>query len=315
MSFNIFNINDQSCPNCGSTEIRSVNGSRVCTVCGTVITSRVIDIGPEWRNFGGEKDRSRVGPPQTSLTWNIGSEISVSRVSGPSGRLSSKNLDRIWANIRLHKRIKKGGSREKNFSKARSFIMDLSRIVEGEGITVPGEVIETAMLYYRKYISTVVKSRPRSIKCFAAASFLIACQVTGLGLSIGEFAVYAERYGISPRSLSKCYRKVLRVVDKRLIKRASSNVTLHLKKAVISLKLPPEVMVLANNIIKVADENGLISGKSRRGLAAAVTYIAAKIHNFNVTQEAVAKALRTTPVTVRERYKDLIKNMEITLSI
>jgi transcription initiation factor TFIIB len=55
-------------------------------------------------------------------------------------------------------------------------------------------------------------------------------------------------------------------------------------------------------------------GKDPAGLAAAALYIAAKSHGEKVTQNQLAKAAGVTVVTVRNRYKRLVKDLGLSVA-
>jgi len=54
----------QLCPLCGSDDIVRNGIEFVCRRCGCVVGYEDIDFGPEWRQYEGDEDKSRVGPPR-----------------------------------------------------------------------------------------------------------------------------------------------------------------------------------------------------------------------------------------------------------
>jgi transcription initiation factor TFIIB len=61
------------------------------------------------------------------------------------------------------------------------------------------------------------------------------------------------------------------------------------------------------------DYKGLITGRDPRGLAAGAIYIASILTNNRVTQREISKAAGITEVTVRNRYKELVRKLQITM--
>jgi transcription initiation factor TFIIIB Brf1 subunit/transcription initiation factor TFIIB len=51
-------------------------------------------------------------------------------------------------------------------------------------------------------------------------------------------------------------------------------------------------------------------GRSPAGIAAAALYIAAKRENVTITQDDLAEAAGVTTVTVRNRYKKMLKDLD-----
>ncbi len=76
---------DIECPECGSLDVilDETRGEHICRNCGTVVSEKLIDDGPEWRAFTAEErsKRSRVGSPTTitihdkGLSTQIGDSI------------------------------------------------------------------------------------------------------------------------------------------------------------------------------------------------------------------------------------------------
>ncbi|KXB07805.1 transcription initiation factor IIB, partial [candidate division MSBL1 archaeon SCGC-AAA382N08] len=71
-----------------------------------------------------------------------------------------------------------------------------------------------------------------------------------------------------------------------------------------------EAKVKAMEIIRKAREEKLTSGKSPSGTAAAAIYIATLKCGERRTQREVAKVTDVTEVTVRNRYKELVEELE-----
>ncbi len=65
----------------------------------------------------------------------------------------------------------------------------------------------------------------------------------------------------------------------------------------------------ALNIIREAKEKEIVTGKDPMGLAAAAIYIACLLEGEKRTQKEIAEVANVTEVTVRNRYKNLKKNL------
>ena len=77
------------------------------------------------------------------------------------------------------------------------------------------------------------------------------------------------------------------------------------------LELSEEVKSKANEIIETTAEQGLLSGKSPTGFAAAAIYAASLLCNEKKTQREVADVAQVTEVTIRNRYQEQIEAMGI----
>ncbi|MFB6134495.1 MAG: transcription initiation factor IIB 3, partial [Halanaeroarchaeum sp.] len=77
------------------------------------------------------------------------------------------------------------------------------------------------------------------------------------------------------------------------------------------LQLSEEVQAKAKEIIDTTAEQGLLSGKSPTGFAAAAIYAASLLCNEKKTQREVADVAQVTEVTIRNRYQEQIEAMGI----
>jgi len=59
----------------------------------------------------------------------------------------------------------------------------------------------------------------------------------------------------------------------------------------------------------------LTSGRGPTGIAAAATYIASVLAGERRTQREIAEVANVTEVTIRNRYKELLDKLEITVTL
>ena len=76
------------------------------------------------------------------------------------------------------------------------------------------------------------------------------------------------------------------------------------------LDLPEEVERRARELLSTAKEQGVHSGKSPVGLAAAAVYAASLLANEKVTQSEVSEVANISEVTIRNRYHELLEAEE-----
>ena len=79
----------------------------------------------------------------------------------------------------------------------------------------------------------------------------------------------------------------------------------------VELELPGDVENTAINILNQAIAAELTSGRGPTGVAAAAIYIASVVHDQRKTQKTIADTVGVTEVTIRNRYKELAKNLDI----
>ena len=68
-------------------------------------------------------------------------------------------------------------------------------------------------------------------------------------------------------------------------------------------------------IVNRAKDERITAGKDPTGLAAAAIYIAGVIEGERRTQRAIAEAAHVTEVTVRNRYKELVRRLGLRVQL
>jgi transcription initiation factor TFIIB len=192
-------------------------------------------------------------------------------------------------------------SQHRNLSIAMS---EMDRLTSQLG--VPHETKETAALVYRKALKTRLV-RGRSIEGMVAASIYLSCRIHKIPRQLDEVVTEAR---INRKELGQCVRLILRNV-KLKVPLASANDLM--PRISSDLALEGKTVQTAIGIINNARAKGLTAGKDPGGLAAAALYIAGIIENDRRTQREIAEASNVTEVTVRNRYKDLAINLQITI--
>ncbi|MGC9118571.1 MAG: transcription initiation factor IIB [Thermoproteus sp.] len=296
------------CPVCGNDKFvyNYERGEIVCVVCGTVISENLVDLGPEWRAFTNEEkgQRARTGAPITRLV----SEALTTVIDWRDKDVSGKELDlkRKLEVIRLRKwqtRARVQTSYERNFVQA---AQELERLKSAMG--VPRPCVEQALEIYRQALEKELV-RGRSVEAMAAAALYMACRMLKTPRPLDELIRFTKA---SRREVARCYRLLLRELNVRV---PISDPVLYISRVAEQLKLTGDVVKTAIDIINKAKKAGLTAGKDPAGLAAAAVYIASLLHGDNRTQKDFAIAAGVTEVTVRNRYKELAKALDIKIPI
>lgn len=77
------------------------------------------------------------------------------------------------------------------------------------------------------------------------------------------------------------------------------------------LNLKGEIQGRTIEILRLASERELTSGRGPTGVAAAAIYIACVLGSERRTQREVAEVAGVTEVTIRNRYKELAEKLDI----
>jgi len=297
------------CPECGSNHL-SKDYSRaelVCRNCGLVLDEDIIDHGPEWRAFDSEQKekRARTGAPMTYTIHDKG----LSTVIGWKNRdsygksIPTRNRAQIYRLRKWERRIRISNATERNLAIALS---ELDRMASGMGL--PRTVRETAAMIYRKAALKKLV-RGRSIEGVTTAALYAACRQCHVPRTLDEISNIAH---ISRKEIGRTYRYVSRELGLKLLPTSPED---YISRFCSELKLSGDVRVKTLEILQEAAHRELTSGRGPTGMAAASLYIASVICGERRTQREVADVAGVTEVTIRNRYKELTKKLDIDIAL
>ncbi len=294
------------CPECGSLEIIEDPkiGEISCVHCGLVLREAMIDRGPEWRAFTLEEKQKlrRTGPPTIYRSYDKMLSTTFRPYRDTLGkRLPLKTRQRMFRLRRLNLRARLHHSSIRNLRKATNEIRRIS-----EKLNLPHMLQEIAANIYRRILAKGL-IRGRSIDSIAAASLHAACRMTRTPRHLQEIVRVSGR---DRKEITRCYRLIVLTLGLKMpINRSIKFVPKIRSKAGAS----QEVENRAVEILREAEQKGILMGKDPVGVAAAALYVAGRLGTEKVTQKRIAKAAGVTEVTVRNRYKDLIKGLDLHL--
>jgi len=297
------------CPKCGSTHL-SIDYNRgevVCNNCGLVIDEDFIDHGPEWRAFDHEQRdaRTRVGSPMTYTIHDKG----LSTVIGQENRdsygksIPTRSRAQVYRLRKWQSRTRIADATERNLAVALS---ELDRMASS--LSLPRNVRETAALIYRRAVAKNL-IRGRSIEGVSAATVYAACRQVGVPRTLDEIAGASK---VSRKEIGRFYRLVARELRLKLIPTSPKD---YISRFCSELKLSGEVQAKSGELLKLIAEKELASGRGPTGMAAAVLYIASVVCGERRTQREVADVAGVTEVTIRNRYKEIIKKLDLDMGV
>lgn len=295
-------VSDNVCPECNG-DLRTDGDELVCQECGLVAENQNIDRGPEWRAFNHQErqEKSRVGAPTTKTMHDKGLTTTIDwKDKDAYGRnIGAKKRSQMNRLRRWQERIRTKDAGERNLQFALSEIDRMSSALD-----LPDSVREVASVLYRRALDEDL-IRGRSIEGVATACLYAACRQEGLPRSLEEIEdvsrVERKEIGRTYRYVSKALGLEMEPVDpKSYVQRYCSE-----------LELSEKVKTKAMEIIDTTAEQGLLSGKSPTGYAAAAIYAAALLCNEKRTQREVAEVAQVTEVTIRNRYQEQIEAMNL----
>ena len=293
------------CPECTSKNLVHDNdtGETICGDCGLVVYEQMMDKGPEWRAFTSEEkaSRSRVGMPTSYSIHDKGLSTVISQVDRDAfGRkLPMSTRLQMWRLRKWQIRSRVHSSVDRNLAHAMAELERLSSMV-----SISPPIKEKAAVVYRKALDKGLV-RGRSINSVAAAALYAACRKSGSPRSLSEIAKASL---VNKKDVARCYRLLLQELDFHM---PISDPLTYVSKIAEKTGISGKTQGAAIAILREARQKRFSAGKDPMGLAAAALYIACLQNAEKNTQEDISKASGVTEVTVRNRYKDLIKQLRI----
>ena len=276
-------------------------GEYVCALTGEVIEHRAVSQGPEWRAFTPEEreKRSRVGGPLSPMVHDRGLTTVIDwRDRDASGKkLEPKKRLEFLRYRRWQIRSRIQSSIDRNLAQAMN---ELDRLANQLRLT--RQVREEASIIYRKAVERGLV-RGRSIESVVAAAVYVACRLKKVPRTLDEIAAHTKA---SRKEIARCYRLLVRELQ---IKVPIADPIDYIPRMGSLLDLSGNTMRRAAEILRIAKERALTAGKDPAGLAAAAIYIATILEGERRTQKEIASIAGVTEVTVRNRYKELAKQL------
>jgi transcription initiation factor TFIIB len=273
-------------------------GEIICSKCGQVISDKIEEILPEWRNFAssaGSNDKSRIGM-STSLARH---DMGLSTIIGRTDRdASGQKIDAVMRSTM--DRLRTWDFRTQTHSPTdrslRQAFFQLDVLKDKLGLSDP--VVEKTAYIYRKAQERGLV-RGRTISGILTAAVYIACRELGTPRTLKDSNVKFNEVARSYRLLYFELDLKTPIVDplKCIAKVAN--------KANLSEKTKRQAVEIMNNVTK----REISAGKDPMGLAASVLYLSSFNTGETITQNNIAYAAGVTEVTLRNRVKDLKKQM------
>ncbi len=299
----------EKCPECGSTHlVRDYDrGELICQDCGLVIDESYIDQGPDWRAFDAEQkeERARTGAPMTYTIHDKGlsTEISWKNKDSYGKNIPTRNRAQLYRLRKWQKRIKVSNAAERNLSQA---LQELERMASN--LSIPNDVRETAAVIYRKAVKQNM-IRGRSIEGVVAGALYAACRITDVPRTLGEIGSVTR---VKKKEIGRTYRIIVHELG---LKIPLTNPASYVPRYIAALKLSGEAQEKAEALLRQAMKKGLVSGRSPTGVCAAAVYIASALVGERRTQKEVAEIAGVTEVTIRNRYRELKKELNIDVNL
>lgn len=296
---------EEECPNCGSENliINYQKGQVVCAECGYTVANDLKSLGPDWRQLREmEKSGRRGGPPIDRMRFDKGLTTQIQKKS-KNGKGKSMDADqrrRSWKLRMTEKRTRIKDSKERGIAFASSEIQRLS-----SGLNLPKRAEVKSLDLYRE-ASEEGLVRGRSREGIATATIYATCRMLDIPRTMEEIA---EKSAIDRKELRRSFLSLSRNMDLDISPTDPAN---YMNKYADELEISTKSRRLARKILKRAKEKKLVTGRNPRGVIGAILYLAAKQNGEDRTQKRTADTVKVTAVTLRNRFRELEEEIDLT---
>ena len=242
--------------------------------------------------------------PSTNLLHDKGLTTDMGwKNSDYAGAGLGANNSKLFRRLRRqHQRTRVSSSTERNLAVA---LGELQRLAAQ--MSLPKDVREESAFIYRKAVEKKLV-RGRSIEGVVAASLYAACRMRKIPRTLDEVGKFS-------RTGRKEIGRTFRAIAKELkISVQPSSPADYIPRFCSILDLPQEVQAKALYLLDEAEKADLTAGRGPTGIAAAAVYLASKMKGYEKTQREISDAAGVTEVTIRNRYKEMVSALHITLS-
>ena len=285
---NTYNLN--ACPECGGAPTEGF-GQLVCRQCGLVLDERIPDFAHSGRRAFTRDEKSGregIGDPISKLIPNISltTVIDKNQIKNPDLKRAAKWDTRIsWE--------------KRNLLIATT---ELKRIAGN--LSLPEHVKEKAMgLYKQVFKKGLLKGR--SINAMVAACLYFSLRTNKIPKTLDDVL---EHTTVSGRDIRKSYVVLVRELNLKVPVRDPVSL---IPRFLSELGLDSDFEALTVDLIQKYTSKVHISGKDPKGICAGAIYLASKLKNKVRTQKEISAAVGVTEVTLRSRFKELVKILGI----
>jgi len=301
-----------SCPECGSERLVKdyMRAEIVCEICGLVLDDLLMDPRGESRGFNAEEEKklARTGAPMNISLHDKGlsTEIGWGNRDYLGRQLTHKNRMQVHRMRKWQYRTRARNTAERNMMKA---LKELGVISSRMGL--PRSVKERGATIYRQAVDKNI-IRGRNTDCLVAASIYAACRVCSVPRTLDEITKHTDIKSskAKKRKVGKAYRFLVRALKLQV---APPMANAFIPRYFNDLNLPWDVREKTVELIDLADKDGFTVGKSPLCVAAGAIYLASRLCNKKVPQRDIVKAMGVTEVSIRNRYKEMVQRLDITM--
>ncbi|MEM1526907.1 MAG: hypothetical protein QW775_00785 [Ignisphaera sp.] len=292
-------------PSCTDVVMDYERGVVLCAETGEIIEENNIVEGPDWRAFNYDEWQKRAhGGAISQTVHDVGLTTDIGVRDLSSTLISHREYMKMLRLRYLNKKVRVN-KQDRKLVEALSNLNHVCAV-----LNLPEHVKETAAVIMKK-IFYVLQPRRDDLQTLSIISVVLAARRHGIPVRVKHVV---QNFNISEDRYWKLLSEVHMKVDIAEFK-SFNDPRAFLSSIISNLRVSQKVHVLSSRVIEMLKKYGLTEGKDPAGIAAAAVYISAIVLDEKKTQKEVAKAANVTEVTIRNRYRDLMDKVEITIYV
>jgi len=273
------------CPDCkipnGTFVEDFAAGDVICTECGCVVSSHLVDETAEWRNFSdSNKDSSRVG---SASEWvkDLSTEISASDKTG--------KMNKIQQRVTL-------STNSRNLLSGFDKISHISEI-----LSLPEKIKSKAKDLFSQFEEKRKKCmRGSKTDAIIAAIVYRTCKEAKVPRTFKELT---RETGIKEKEIRKFYRNICKLIPQSDNAERTSPSDL-VSRFCSHLNLSHQIM--ATSIHVASEAQKYVEGKCPSSIAAASILLVSRLSSEKRWEKDIAVAANISPTTIRNCYRELL---------
>ena len=294
----------QKCVECESTRLTRYDSDRVvCMDCGFVVTINGADLNPEpsssskWRDTNYMDFSMKRLTPYNGGIRTIHNRYNIGGDSQLNGRLRNRLFEKWWKNARV------SDATEKNLAIAFS---EMTKV--GEILSLPKCVLEKAATTYKMIVEKEY-IRAGNIRTLSIATVYMACKQCDFHCTLNDVAIASNT---SRRKIGRSYRFIVKELGGFI---PPSKPKKYLSRFLDRLAVSEKTRTTIGKILNAADKINVLCGRNPMSIVAAATYIASLVTGEKKTQREIAEIAHVTEATIRNRYKELMKETLLVVTL
>ena len=298
---------NKACADCGLKKIKEnyKQGELVCTNCG-LVAEKIIETRHEEKHFSKSQtygEFKRTGLPLNNLKADL----------GLSSEISSLSQDAFGRKIPLKTKYRMKKLRWLNSISTKSETRNLKAALKelktlAEQINLPEEIAATASIYYRKALKAKL-IKGRSIVSMLTAALLLATRKHNHPLLINDIEKIS---GITKKQISRCTKVYITKLNIKIKRASIENLITQISG---KLKLTIITQKESFRILEEIKSKRLTTGKSPSSIVAVIIYLACLRTGERRTQTMISEATFITPLTLRNRFREISSALTIDVKI